>query len=463
MSLSYYPFANHQTIRTPFLERFITHHHHEFTIRRKMGLTQQKKYLSGNECGVCKKLFRLLVISIVVIAQEFATSFQTTPASPLSSRTEQKPSALSNTVKSAAVELQELAKKSGLRQRGSSRYRKAWTHWKHSAVDSIRQELERTLPHPVNQVELESLSFSLGVAADTGKMPSFEAAGARSGYALNYFCRALLLADLLILVNDDDVDNHAPLQGNAEKGSVDPSPYNLTSLGGGPGFDFVACALVSSFRSAGDSSRMAAINATILDYEPGWEKLVDAMNEATQNVLPSANKMISSRWGGLCDITKPLGDPTNSACLDVVDSTSIWTCQYCVAENAQQLRDSEYVFFRDLFHAATAGSLFVITETTPRLWPDFYDLVLEHNANKNENHCLQIAFPYVRGSHMAIYKANKKKSGDIPVVVSPQDLEKLRSFEAYSCNHEKLMETGWERQKSKRQSREFSGAAVLMK
>jgi hypothetical protein len=75
----------------------------------------------------------------------------------------------SSAVKSAA-ELQQLAEKSRLQQRGSKSYRKAWTHWKHLTVDSIRYELEKILPDPVNEGELESLSFSLGVAADTNSI-----------------------------------------------------------------------------------------------------------------------------------------------------------------------------------------------------------------------------------------------------------------------------------------------------
>jgi hypothetical protein len=365
----------------------------------------------------------------------------------------------SSAVKSAA-ELQQLAEKSRLQQRGSKSYRKAWTHWKHLTVDSIRYELEKILPDPVNEGELEFLSFSLGVAADTGEMPSFEAAGARSGYALDYFCRALLLADLLMNADNptlpdywgsEVVQRHALMRGNRDR-STDAPCCNVTSLGGGPGFDFVACALVSAFGSAGDTDSIVRINATILDYEPGWGNLVGAMNEATNIMLPYDNK-ISSRWGGVCDITKTLDHPSNAACLEVVNSTTIWTCQYCVAENAKQLRDSGYVFFRDLFQAATVGSLFIITETTPRLWPEFYELLVEYNA-KNDHVCLKIGFPYVRGPHMAIYKTDNINE-DLPAI-SDRDMEKLRGYETYSWNHEKLMETGWERQKSKRFSRNIA-------
>lgn len=405
----------------------------------------------GNERGF-KWYFRIIVC-IVALAR--CTSLQTVASRPFKERT------ISSTIVSAG-ELQELARKSGLRQRGSKSYRKAWTHWKHLAVDSIRYELEALLPDPVNEVELESLSFSLGVAADTGEMPSFEAAGARSGYALDYFCRARLLADLLVDVDsptlpafwNDEVSRWHALMGGKKDRSTHTPTCNMTSLGGGPGFDFVACALVSSFLSAGNSEDIVAINATILDYEPGWENLVGVMNDATQKLLPYESKM-SCHWGGICDITKPLDHPSNSDCLNNIDFTTIWTCQYCVAENAKQLRDSDYVFFRDLFQAAVVGSVFIITETTPRLWPEFYELLLEHNE-KNPDVLLKIGLPYVRGPHMAIYKTDVI-SGEAPMI-EDRDMERLRSYEEYSYNHEKLMESGWERQKSKRFSRNLVSA-----
>merc|ERR1711920_434886 len=70
-----------------------------------------------------------------------------------------------------------------------------------------------------------------------------------------------------------------------------------------------------------------------------------------------------------------LSHPNNSGCLQIASSVDLWVCQYCVAENMAKLRDSKYVFFTDLFAAAREGALFIITEVTPRLWPDFVEAI----------------------------------------------------------------------------------------
>jgi hypothetical protein len=361
----------------------------------------------------------------------------------------------SSKVKTAS-ELQKIVGKSALRQPGSKNYKRSWTHWLFPSVDSIRYELAQVLPDPVNEEELKDLSFSLGVAADTGEMPSFEEAGARAGYALDYFCRARLLADLLIDTENptlpdfwtDAIQRNALIRNTSDHTTAsNVLPCNLTSLGGGPGFDFVSAALVSSFNSAGGSRNLTPINATILDYEVGWKSLVESMNEATRKVLLSENT-ISCNWGGICDITESLYHPSNVACINVVETTSIWTCQYCVAENAKCLRESDFVFFRELFQAAAVGSLFIITETTPRLWPEFYKLLLEQNKKEENNLGLKIGFPYMRGPHMVIYKSETTEEDSS--VINERDIKNIRHYMQYSQNHEKLMESGWERQKSKR-------------
>ncbi|KAL3769612.1 hypothetical protein ACHAWO_011558 [Cyclotella atomus] len=340
------------------------------------------------------------------------------------------PSPIQNTL--TPNELHQLAIKAGQRERGSKSYKKSWHHYRRCGTESIRYELSQLLPHPVDQAELNSLSFSLGVAADVGEMPSFESAGARSGYAMDYFCRARLLADLLI-----QLGNEAELTKKC----------HLTSIGGGPGFDYVAAALVSLFNAAGDSECIMPVHATILDYEVGWGDLVGAMNEATNAALPTENKM-HCRWGGACDITKSIYHESNTNCLQNVNSTTIWTCQYCVAENAVKLRDSDYVFFRELFAAAANGASFLITETTPRLWPEFYELVLQYNAD-NFDSMLQISFPYMRGQQMMITKSRIKDGCSVPRVISEKDEKLLLDFEKYLQSHDDLMESGWERQRKK--------------
>ena len=337
-------------------------------------------------------------------------------------------------ITASSQEIWQLAEKSALRQRGSKSYQKAWRHWLHLSIDAIRDELLQTLPHPVDENKLEDLSFSLGVAADVGEKPSFENAGARSGYALDYLCRARLLADLFIY-SDTYSSDHLR------------NECHLTSIGGGPGFDHVAAALVSIFNAAGNSELIVPVHTTVLDYESGWNNLVDAMNEATNNALPTKGKLHCA-WGGVCDITRSIHHESNINCLDVVKSTTLWTCQYCVAENAFKLKDSDYIFFRELLFAAAYGATFWITETTPRMWPKFYELILQYN-DENDHSMLSIEFPYMRGQQMLIKKSRKMEE-PIPQVISERDIGLLRNFVKYSQCHDELIKTGWERQRKKK-------------
>jgi hypothetical protein len=386
----------------------------------------------------------VLILLAVVASRVVGLPVETLPQKRLGRSSfinKQKHDTLPKTITSPE-ELRDLARKNALRQRGSANFRKAWRHWIESSVPSIRYELSENLPHPVNPDRFASLAFSLGVAADVGKMPSFSDAGARSGYALDFFCRARLLADFLIDVDNpslppfwkDVVREHSVLGGTRSTSAEAQAPLTLTSIGGGPGFDFVAAAMVSTFLAGGTDA--APIKATILDYEEGWGDLVEAMSLATQRILQQPQ--LSCQWGGKCDITKPLTHPHNTACLAAIPTTHVWTCQYCVAENAKELRLSDYVFFRDLMDAVPIGTVIVLTETTPRLWPDFHQLVTDHCPY------MEVGFPNKRGPRMVLRKSEQTDHS-----LSDKDKEQLRDFVNMIEHHELKIGSGWERQTKK--------------
>jgi hypothetical protein len=300
---------------------------------------------------------------------------------------------------------------------------------------SIRHELSENLPSPVDRERFENLAFRLGVAADKGEMPSFSDQGARSGYALDFFCRARNLAGLFILEQDDP---SFPAGWSDAMLNTPNATFNLTSLGGGPGFDFVAAALASTFYAAGNGEA-PSIHATILDYEEGWSNLVQAMDAATRNVLQQPQ--MSCCWGGKCDITKPIAHTDNAACLAEISSTQLWTCQYCIAENRHLLRASNYVFFQDLFEAAPEGAMFLFTETTPRIWPDFCNLVAEHCGY------MEVGFPSKKGRQMVLRKQSSENKNRR--FLSDKDVELLKDFENISELHERKLQAGWERQEQK--------------
>ena len=121
------------------------------------------------------------------------------------------------------------------------------------------------------------------------------------------------------------------------------------------------------------------------------------MSVSTEGVLRHSRRSLSTttyHFGGKCDITKSFTDPSNS--LLQVSSADIIVCQYCVAENAHLLRDSDYIFFRDLLVHIKDGAIVILTETTHRLWPAFVDLMNDQD--------FQVAFVRERGTQLVLRK-----------------------------------------------------------
>ena len=358
-------------------------------------------------------------------------------------------------------ELHNLAISLSERRPGSKSFNRGWIQYRTAALDSIRYHLYTNLPHPADKANFEQLFFNLGVASDRGEMPSFEDAGARSGYAVEFFCRAKNLADLFA----DTFNSHYEfpeywlegLRGSPILGSKDSGDYSVVSLGGGPGFDYVSaavatsfCSYVESLRDEGETeagSSSLKLHATILDYEEGWGDLVHAMVNSTQTILDRSTPTLSCDWGGKCDITQSIFHPSNAACALLLDSTNLWVCQYCVAENAQKLQESDFIFFRELFQHAQPGTLFILSEVHPRLWPEFYDLLRDGNCNMEE-----VGFNK-RGRQMLLRKTSSSITSSQGRKTSPalseKDQQLLEKFIELGRYHERKIESGWQRQEPK--------------
>ena len=324
-------------------------------------------------------------------------------------------------------------------------------------MDHIWYNLGRSLPHPIDRAATEELDFQLGHGADLGIMPSFSDPGARSGYALGLFCRVSLLADLLMNTGDilppvfaKDFNDLLCIHDKSE--STESSTCRLVSIGGACGYDFVSAALAATFHSSGDNVKVIA---TVFDYEEGWADLVDALSAAARDVLPSNG--LSCHFGGKCDITKSLSHASNAGCLQTVKSTDLWTCQYCIAENALQLRESNFCFFEDLFRETKDGALFVFTETTHRVWPELLDVVLalqndnvddksEPLGRKNDL-SFEVAFPSVGGRNKTGRQMIiRKKTG---AIINQEQLALCDEFRRDSQKHNERVRKGIVRQKRK--------------
>jgi hypothetical protein len=384
---------------------------------------------------------RLSVSWGFAVMPTLSSRFSSLPVSPSTALPE---ASSAKTLRDMLVEIEKRKTK------GSDGYQRAWRHWSGLCTATIRHHLSHTLAVPANAAGFTDLWFSLGIAADTGDQPTFECAGSRSGYALEFFCRAQLLANLLLDVSDNPslpaywrTEAKTPLQSPLQEGTN--GTCRLLSIGGGPGYDFVAAALVASFAGTG-AAMPVTVEAAIFDYEAGWNDVVDSMAVATAAALPT--QAHTCRWGGPCDITKSLSDPCNAACWEAATTSNLFVCQYVVAENANGLRASDFVFFRDLFQAAPVGATFVFTETNPRLWPDFVALLAAD---------MQLGF--VRntrtgktGPHMILRKmaTASTTSAATATVALPADQQALcDNFVRLRELHERKMRHTPERQKPK--------------
>jgi hypothetical protein len=470
-------------------------------------------------------------------------------------------SSISSSAFAAAAEeicLLGLAQKHSNKRAGSSQYKKAWAHWLSAAVELIRDDLGSNLLSVggllsnsnntnnnttddimMNQKvteEFEKLFFDLGVAADIGIMPSFQNQQARIGYSLEFFCRARSLAEFFLETNADIINaadqhnngnkkkypkfwsntlinNECPILASSSSSSpLSPSlssetttMYEIVSLGGGPGFDFVGVALAATFSwyaqsNGNDNDNSCNINmhihVSVLDYEEGWKDLVNAMDGSTRKLLttvpvPSSSlstatiiPSLSCDWGGKCDITKSLlHDPVNVHCLKLVhgrgdeetsnsnddeDGTAqppptaspakLWICQYCVAENAELLRKSNFVFFKELIEVIPVGTLLLLTEVVPRLWPEFV-----HQLD-NDGLLSYVDIGFCKGYHGKQFMLQKRatiESESSSKSCSDDDnqglfeqfdhrtREQLIHFERISVCHDRKVQSGWERQERK--------------
>jgi hypothetical protein len=350
-----------------------------------------------------------------------------------------------NTIASAAT-LRDLAVENAERTVGSLKYTKSWRHWSQLGMNIIRFHLSQNLP--VEASEESELFFALGVAADTGEMPSFDCAGSRSSYAVGFFCRARLLADLLLDFNNNPTipqswktDSKVPFSSPLHN----PKTCRLLSIGGGPGYDYVAAALIASFQNQA-TDEPVNIQATIFDFEEKWCDLVDAMALATANAFPTESH--TCHWGGKCDITKPLSHASNAACLPMIATTDLFVCQYCIAENAKALRESEFIFFLDLFRQAPSGAMFVFTETTPRVWPDFVDAL----ASRPDFLQMEIGFPRNIGrgkSGPQLVLRKMAPQTNVASLLEEQEVELCDEFREKRAMHQRKMNSNWERQRRK--------------
>lgn len=280
---------------------------------------------------------------------------------------------------------------------------KQWREWRTRRLDSVESGLGLTATVG------STLDVELGVAARTGVPPSFASQDDRTCYTLKHLkSRSGHLADILTLTTPSWLHR-------AVVSLVLGRPRLTTlSLGGGPGFDAIAVGLASGYLAgAAPSSHLArAVNRTVvLDFERGWDACACAVAGAYSSVLDIGGLDSVSVYRA--DITKSLRDPVNRGV--ALTSPCLIVCAHVVAENAQQLRCHNFVFFRELFARALEGSLIVMTEATHRLWPELV-LVAFQTAKQTspQSFGFDVTFPQVpgkRGYSLVLHKTVSKEDG----------------------------------------------------
>ena len=328
-------------------------------------------------------------------------------------------------------------------------------------------------------------------------MPSFGDGGARAGYALDYFCRVKLLGDVLfgermMRWRRQGVEQQQPSSYLGDTitdllCSPNREVCRIGSLGGGPGFDHVAAVVLATHAAferevrqcidaraaasldlndeeddglprieveevlthlaARTSPSIPRIETTIYEYEAGWDDIIPHMDRSTQLVLDLGTRHSCSFAG--CDITVPLSHSANAECLENAQTTDLWICSYCVAENAIRLRAKDYVFFAELFDAAKEGAVFIFTETTHRLWPEIIDVATKTGgSNENIASGFDVAFPRIqRGRGKAGFQlALRKRAG----ATLGEDVQRTcERFRRDNAMHELKISGGYKRQKKK--------------
>ena len=247
-------------------------------------------------------------------------------------------------------------------------------------LDDVKERLE--LPYDVDLDAAALLETQLGIGATAGTQPDFTQPGALAGYTLTHIrSRPRRLAALLF---HPQIGKFTPrdawpwLAPALERilHNPDSNHIGLLSLGGGPGYDYVGIKALCAI-----TNPCLAVTGHILDYEPAWSPLVDAVAQAVGSAphLVTKDDVVIP---GTCDITLPLDAEPNVPVLSALDTSalSLVVASFVVEENRLALRQSDYVFFRQLLQALSEQDsqvLFVITETTERQWPDFVRIVQE--------------------------------------------------------------------------------------
>ncbi|EGZ28602.1 hypothetical protein PHYSODRAFT_475580 [Phytophthora sojae] len=300
--------------------------------------------------------------------------------------------------------------------------------FRHNWNTFIRNECQTFLPRLLEllpaaaMAETMELKKGLCLSTNTGQRPSFENTHARSGYIQQKINRCGNLPNLLLT---EELSEFRSELFRVKQ----PDCWNMALYGGGPGYDALGLVFMREYLRAWDVN----FHTTVYDNEPGWKCAIDAVGQTLEQ-MEQHNASVDFQ---LCDITFDVHAEENSHVSKTLKNTQLHVFSFVCAENFCLLRGSAYVFLRSLFSQCSAGSYFIFTDSTHRLWPAIFDVAKAIAPDR-----FRVWTPFARSCHFALV-LQKLPEYSAPASTYPfysQAMEKLQDFRRHQQQHLKTME-----------------------
>ncbi|KAG3023820.1 hypothetical protein PC128_g9607 [Phytophthora cactorum] len=321
----------------------------------------------------------------------------------------------------------------------SRAFRHAWTTFMRYECHSFLRLLLELLPAAA-MAETMELKKGLCLSTNTGQRPSFENAHARSGYIQQKINRCGNLPNLLL------TEELSELRLQLFRASQSEC-WNMALYGGGPGYDAIGLVFMREYFRAWDVN----FHATVYDNEPGWKCAIDAAGQ-TLDQLGQHNVSLSFQH---CDITLDLEAVENEHVHQSLRATQLHIFSFVCVENFCLLRDSDYVFLRSLFTQSSAGSYFIFTDSTHRLWPAIFEV-----ANAIAPDRFRVWTPFARSCHYALV-LHKLPDHSKPASTFPFYTQAMQKLEGFQRHQQKHLETMQTQQQAPQDQVEDEGLALL--
>mmetsp|Transcript_39479 Transcript_39479/g.68196 ORF Transcript_39479/g.68196 Transcript_39479/m.68196 type:complete len:419 (+) Transcript_39479:98-1354(+) len=206
------------------------------------------------------------------------------------------------------------------------------------------------------------LLHELDMVTQRGVMPSFGDSGARSGYIKRRLLMRAFQVGSLFLHGDGKNSLFHLLQ--------QPEIW-LASIGGAGGSDAIGMVTLVRFMKKYFDFDQPVVKSMVYDFELGWA--APCMELGSSELFRSHEVNFSG-----IDVCKSLYAPENEHFLATVQQFHLFFFTYCLIENALALQETDFVFFRDLFKIMNGSGIFIISDSSWKLWDMIIGLSLPY-------------------------------------------------------------------------------------